>query len=192
MRKLTPADYRVMPWKNGGGETTELYLEPDPNGEGFLWRVSIATVAVDGPFSLFEGYERQIMTIEGNGIVLQGGPAGPINVSPKFRPCVFSGDWPITSSLIDGPVRDFNLITKRGHCDGGLYFREAADSFELIGIGIYFIHLLEGELAIAAAQSAFRLLAGESLVIEPAEHATLANNSHGSSRIALARVFIRD
>ena len=192
MRKLTPADYRVMPWKNGGGETTELYLEPDPDGPGFLWRVSIATVAVDGPFSLFEGYDRHIMTIEGNGIMLNGGPAGPIEVNPKFRPCYFSGDWPITSSLIDGPVRDFNLITRLGRCDGGLYFREATGSLELTGIGSYFIYLLEGELAIATPQSAFRLSAGESLLLEPTEHATLANKANDPSRIALAGLFIRD
>ncbi len=38
-----------MPWKNGGGVTTEICVSP-PSG-AFDWRVSIATVNADGPFS---------------------------------------------------------------------------------------------------------------------------------------------
>ena len=64
MRHLTPADYRRMPWRNGGGVTTEIAIAPDGAGlvgERFLYRVSIADVMSDGPFSRFEGYDRHIM-----------------------------------------------------------------------------------------------------------------------------------
>ena len=57
-----------MPWKNGGGVTTEIWASP-PSGI-FDWRVSIATVNADGPFSTFAGYERHIMTLSGEGMVL--------------------------------------------------------------------------------------------------------------------------
>ncbi len=49
MRRLTAADYRTMPWKNGLGQTTELHRVDDATGQ-MLWRVSIAGVAQDGPF----------------------------------------------------------------------------------------------------------------------------------------------
>jgi len=188
MRKFTPADYRVMPWKNGGGETTELYVEPDPDGAGFLWRISIATVAMDGPFSLFEGYVRHIMTIEGNGILLSGGPDGPIDVSPKFHPRKFSGDWAVASRLIDGPVRDFNLISKRERFESNLETVELAGTGELgHGSATTFIHLLDGELEIAA--DSIHIETGDSLLIEPGRFVVLANIASRPSHLAAARLF---
>lgn len=109
---LRPGDYKVMPWKNGLGTTTEIYRADGADGE-MDWRVSIASVATDGPFSTFPGYDRHIMVIGGNGMVLHGGPGGPIEVTPTLQPCRFSGDWTITATLIDGPVTDFNLIARR-------------------------------------------------------------------------------
>ena len=54
--------------------TTEIAIYPEGaglSGAGFIWRVSIAEVAVDGPFSRFPGYDRHIMTIAGNGMMLE-------------------------------------------------------------------------------------------------------------------------
>jgi environmental stress-induced protein Ves len=192
MLKLTPTDYRVMPWKNGGGETTELYAAPDADGSGFLWRVSIATVAAAGPFSLFEGYDRHIMTIEGNGIVLNGSPAGPIAVSPIFHPCHFSGDWPITSALIDGPVRDLNLIAKRDCFENRLECLEISGSNSFGGSGAtLLLHLLEGEITTVDASGSLRLSAGESLLLQPTDRTTVANKANGPSRLALAHLVDR-
>ena len=73
MRHLRSSDYRIMPWKNGGGSTTEIAICPEgsgiPGGQ-FRWRVSIADVVADGPFSRFSGYDRHIMVVEGAGMTL--------------------------------------------------------------------------------------------------------------------------
>ena len=51
-RLLKPADYVRMPWKNGGGQTTEIVVHPaGATLAEFDWRVSIADVDADGPFS---------------------------------------------------------------------------------------------------------------------------------------------
>ncbi len=51
MQILRASDHRVMPWKNGGGSTTEIAVFPIDSGlDAFDWRVSMATVAADGPF----------------------------------------------------------------------------------------------------------------------------------------------
>lgn len=60
VRHLTADDYRVMPWRNGGGTTTELLIDPEDSGlegagERFLYRISIADVATDGPSSASQG-----------------------------------------------------------------------------------------------------------------------------------------
>lgn len=150
MKILSPSSYRVMPWKNGGGVTTELYVHPEDaglTGGEFLWRVSIAEVARDGPFSRFDGYDRRIMLIEGHGMVLEGGPEGPIDVTAKYEPRHFLGDWDVAGRLCDGPVRDFNLLSRRRECRSTL-------RCTLIGGDTYFgsidamvlLYILEGSL----------------------------------------------
>src|SRR3954463_8036751 len=75
MRILRSTEYRRMPWRNGGGTTTEIAIAPLPSASGdrFAHRVSIADVATDGPFSRFDGYERLIMLVEGAGMILDCG-----------------------------------------------------------------------------------------------------------------------
>ncbi|MBM7325185.1 HutD family protein, partial [Agrobacterium sp. S2] len=48
-----------MPWKNGGGVTTEIIVHPaKASMADFDWRISMANVAQDGPFSIFPGVDR--------------------------------------------------------------------------------------------------------------------------------------
>jgi environmental stress-induced protein Ves len=132
MRHLGPADYRVMPWKDGGGVTTEVYARPDGGTTpGWAWRVSIADVSADGPFSRFSGYDRHIMCIEGSGMILHGGPDGPIDVGQRFVPRRFSGDWPIQAALVSEPIRDFNLIVRSADWIGSLTSLVATGSIRL-------------------------------------------------------------
>jgi uncharacterized protein len=128
LRVLPPSEYRVIPWKNGQGTTTELFRADGPDGE-IDWRVSVASVATDGPFSLFPGYDRHIMTIKGHGMTLYGGPNGPIAVNPDFSPAHFSGDWPVSAHLRDGPISDFNLIARRSAFDSNLACQELTSRF---------------------------------------------------------------
>ncbi|HET7921932.1 MAG TPA: HutD family protein [Gammaproteobacteria bacterium] len=122
--QLDTADARVMAWKNGGGTTRELAVFPPDaalTGKPFLWRVSIAEVGRDGPFSPFPGYDRSIMLIEGAGMQLDMQDAVPVRLTERFKPLRFSGDADTQCALLDGPVRDFNVMTARAqlthHCD---------------------------------------------------------------------------
>lgn len=191
MRRLSPCHYRVMPWKNGGGTTTELYAEAAPPGlagVAFLWRVSIAEVAADGPFSLFAGVDRHIMAIAGPGMVLEGGPAGPIDVTRPFTPRKFSGDWPIVSRLIAGPIRDFNLMSLRSHVGSRLSCLGPQRAFRLGGTAgrSVFAHLISGEL-VADGEP---LQAGDSLVLPPGERAEITLPPHSAPpRLAVCEVW---
>lgn len=121
MLHLAPADYKRTAWKNGGGTTTELAISPEnATLSDFLWRVSIAEVEADGPFSLFPGCERAIMLIEGAGMTLDGGEHGSIPLLEPLQTRSFSGDRPILGRLVSGPVRDFNLIVRRDAMRGSL------------------------------------------------------------------------
>jgi hypothetical protein len=117
-RMLKPADYVRMPWKNGGGQTTEIVSHP-PGATlaAFEWRISVADVASDGPFSQFHGVDRVTVLISGAGLHLtHDGHAVELRV--PFEPYAFSGDDAVTCTLVDGPIRDFNLMVRRGRAKG--------------------------------------------------------------------------
>jgi uncharacterized protein len=115
LRLVQPSEHRVMPWKNGFGTTTEIAIDPADADVGgrFRWRLSIAEVQRSGPFSAFPGYERTIMVIAGHGMELAVADRPPRRLDRLFDPFVFSGDAAAECRLLDGPIRDFNLMVER-------------------------------------------------------------------------------
>jgi environmental stress-induced protein Ves len=114
MRILRSADYRRMPWKNGGGDTREIAVWPTGAALDALdWRISLATVASNGPFSTFAGVTRTLCVIQGPGIALQVGNEPPRPLRTTSEPCTFDGDEPTNASLLDGPIVDLNVMTRR-------------------------------------------------------------------------------
>jgi len=114
VRIVRSQDLVRVPWKNGGGTTAEIAVFPDGAGfDGFGWRISMADVASDGPFSVFPGIDRTLIVLEGEGIVLdQGGVGYRLDrSSPKLS---FAGDDATTGTLLSGPIRDLNVMTRRG------------------------------------------------------------------------------
>jgi len=119
-RLLTPSDYRSMPWKNGGGRTTEIAAHPPGAAmDEFSWRISIADVDRDGPFSRFPGVDRTIVLIEGKGMRLRGGRLDA-DLTTRYVPHAFSGDEAIDCALVAGPIRDFNAMVRRDRARGSV------------------------------------------------------------------------
>ncbi len=107
MKVLRYSDLVPVPWKNGGGVTREI-ARHETNGQ-LVWRLSIADVALEGPFSAFPGLQRILTVIEGGGMVLER-PNGAGMAANLFEPVAFSGDERINGLLPNGPCRDFNVI----------------------------------------------------------------------------------
>lgn len=112
---LDPATARAMPWKNGGGTTVELAISPaDADLEDFAWRISTAQVAVDGAFSSFPGIDRSLTVLAGDGMCLQHADGRRETLLSGDAIAVFSGEEAISAQLLDGPITDLNLMTRRG------------------------------------------------------------------------------
>ena len=91
-----------------------------PEGAGtaaFDWRVSVADVAQDGPFSRFPGVDRTLVLLAGNGVRLEGA-GDPLDLRTPYEPITFSGEAEVDCVLTDGPVRDFNLMVRRDAAKG--------------------------------------------------------------------------
>ena len=115
MRIIRSSDCRTMPWKNGGGEATEIAVSPaDASLDVFDWRVSMARVVSNGPFSVFPGIDRNLTVLEGAGIVLEPHDSTATRLTQNSPPHAFPGDLPLNARLVDGPIRDLNVMTRRG------------------------------------------------------------------------------
>jgi environmental stress-induced protein Ves len=114
IRVVRAEDLVRVPWKNGGGTTAEVAVFPEGSGfDTFGWRISMADVASDGPFSRFEGIDRTLILVQGKGLRLdvEGVVFQLDRNSPRLS---FSGDDAVTGSLVSGPIRDLNVMTRRG------------------------------------------------------------------------------
>lgn len=128
IRLYRAADYPRMPWKNGGGITQEVARNPGGSNAAFDWRLSIAEVAQDGGFSAFDGYQRIITVLEGAGIQLtiEGHEQAPLIPREAYA---FPGDARVHCRLLNGPVRDFNLIYAPGRYQARLQWISASCVF---------------------------------------------------------------
>lgn len=114
MHIVAPSDTRAMPWKSGGGTTWEVAIHPPgTDWSTFGWRVSIAEVASDGPFSSFPGIDRILVVLAGRGMRLTGIGDAPADLAPYDR-VAFAGEARVDGTLVDGPTRDFNVMVRRG------------------------------------------------------------------------------
>ena len=107
MKIIRYADLQALLWKNGGGVTREI-ARKEVGGE-IEWRLSIADVAAEGPFSAFPGMQRILTVIDGPGMLLDR-PNLQALAANLFEPVAFAGDEPINGLLPHGPCRDFNVI----------------------------------------------------------------------------------
>jgi environmental stress-induced protein Ves len=117
MTMLIPyAGLAPVPWKNGGGSTTQIAVfPPDAGFEDFDWRISLATIAEDGAFSAFPGVDRTLALVEGHGMTLEiDGEA--ILLSKADPVAVFDGESRVVAKLSRGPSTDFNVMTRSDRC----------------------------------------------------------------------------
>jgi environmental stress-induced protein Ves len=134
MRVQRFSEHLAMPWANGKGTSYEIASDRDASNQ-WTWRVAIAPVVEDGPFSTLPGINRQLVVIDGNGMVLE--------VDGKTVDCLpcqvvsFSGDSTTSARLIDSPIVDVGLMTVKG-----LY---AGSMFVVTGVG----SVIESDLIVA-------------------------------------------
>ena len=117
--RLPAALHRAQPWKNGLG--VSYTIADSPHGAGFDvvdWQVGHTDIVVDCPFSNLPGVDRLFMVIEGKGVELSctddKGRTRTNRVETLQAPFAFRGEWPTTCRLLAGPVKVFNVMTRRG------------------------------------------------------------------------------
>jgi len=128
-----------MPWRNGLGTTTELARENTESG--FLWRLSRADVAADGPFSHFPGIDRILLLLSGAGLKLAFASREAVLDAP-YASAKFAGDEPVFCTLLNGPCQDFNIMVDRARAAAKIEI--ARSPFSGITAARTLLHVLQG------------------------------------------------
>ena len=164
MQVLRAADRVASPWKNGGGITREVAAWPPGAGfDDFRWRVSMAEVRADGPFSVFPGVDRILAVLEGR-LALDIEGRGAVELSATSAPAVFPGDAPTGGRLLEGPVTDLNVMSRRGAMRADLTRLDIRPRLTLAPCAGMRLLVARGRLQVAAPQ-AVDLLADDALLL---------------------------
>ena len=119
MQILRAGDSRALPWKNGLGVSSIIASQPPEAGyDSLAWQVSTTRIEADCPFSSLPGLDRQFMLLEGEGVELRCKGANGVadlrrTIDKPFVPFAFSGDWRTDCRLLAGPVKVFNVLSRR-------------------------------------------------------------------------------
>ena len=113
------AEHRIVPWANGMGVTADVFLSP-PDVDEWSWRLSIADVSDDLPFSTMPGIDRHILVASGAGMALTIDGAPEHRMDRTTPPLSFDGESVTTCRILDGPIADLNLMVRRATGSGAL------------------------------------------------------------------------
>ena len=168
-RVIAANEYRRERWKNGTGWTREIVRVPET--ADWDWRLSIAEIEQDGPFSVFPGIERELVLIRGNGLRLRFSDGEVHELQPPHARLRFAGEREVRSELLEGTTHDFNLMWRREAVAAELLHRP------LVGPMLFFtepgvswaIHLLAGQAKFDEASQLPPLWAGDTALLADGE-----------------------
>ena len=183
-------EYRRERWRNGLGWTREIHAHATAGSPGdWAWRLSIAEIEQDAPFSAFPGIDRELVLLSGNGLRLRFDDGEVRELHPPHDKLRFAGERAVTGELLDGPTQDFNLMWRRDLVDAQLWHRP------LVGPMVVFaepgtmwaVHLLAGQ-ARFADESGLPDLAATDTALLQADGTRLRHVLDGAGEALLIRL----
>jgi environmental stress-induced protein Ves len=192
MRILRAAGYRRMPWKNGGGETIEMVISPaGASFDTFDWRLSMAHVGAPGPFSLFPGIDRTLSVIEGHGLTLKL-PEREVTLHRQTTPFAFPGDVAVDSTLVDGPIDDLNVMTRRSRCHHRVQRHSLTATANLAWSGeVGIVVVIGGTAGITVGSQLVMLGPTDAIVLEADDASVLTATPQGTAELFVVEIAFR-
>jgi len=149
-RHLPANGYRRLRWRNGRGWTREIHAGSLAGGEGWDWRLSIAEIEGDGPYSAFPGVEREQVLLSGEGLALDFGGGDQRVLAPPHGRQRFGGDAAVSARLQGGRAEVFNLMWQPGRASPRLWHRPLVGSMLLFvdPASIWAVHVMAGQATV--------------------------------------------
>ncbi len=188
-------EYRRERWRNGLGWTREILrrslggVNLESDAEHWDWRLSIAEIERDAAFSTFEGVDRELVLLSGNGVRLRFVDGEVHELLPPHERLRFAGERALTGELVDGPTHDFNLMWRRDRVQASLWHRP------LVGPMVIFaepgtawaVYLMAGQATFCDESGLPPLAAGDTAVLQ-AGQSRLRHVLDGGGEALLIRI----
>lgn len=115
---LDPARVAPAPWRNGLGATRELAARTGPDGR-LLWRISVASLNRDTPFSAFPGLDRLFVALGPVRLEIDG-ESHTLTHGDQVR---FAGEAAVRA-FVSSPTRALNVMTQRSAAQARVVLRD--------------------------------------------------------------------
>jgi environmental stress-induced protein Ves len=152
------ATQRRERWRNGGGWTSTIACGRVDDltvagSDDWDWRLSIADIEADGPFSVFPGIDRVLVLLDGGGIELAFADGERACLRQTLAQIAFAGEDKVHCALIAGPTRDFNLMWRRQRLCADLRVASLAEAAAALAApaALQALHVLSGALHLGGA-----------------------------------------
>jgi hypothetical protein len=126
-----------------------------------------------------------LLVLDGEGMTLHVEGRPPVQLVAQGEPLRFAGEVATHCELLGGPTRDFNLMTRRGVFEHTLAFHRLGDRLSLASGCRWLIHVVRGEITIAAA----RVAAGDAVLVENDDPSQPAFEVTGAGDLVLVRLW---
>ena len=183
-------EYRRERWRNGRGWTREIHAHAAAGSpDDWAWRLSIAEIEQDAPFSAFPGIDRELVLLSGSGLRLRFDDGEVRELQPPHDRLCFAGERAVTGELLDGPTQDFNLMWRRDLIDAQLWHRPLVGAMVVFAEPgtVWAIHLLAGQARFADDSGLPDLSAADTALLQ-ADDTRLRHVIDGAGEALLIRL----
>jgi len=170
LSRVIPAnEYRRERWRNGLGWTREIHAQATAaSPDDWAWRLSIAEIEQDAPFSAFPGIDRELVLLSGSGLRLRFADGEVRELHPPHDRLRFAGERAVTGELLDGPTQDFNLMWRRDLIDAQLWHRPLVGPMVVFAEPgtVWAVYLLAGQARFADDSGLTDLAAADTALLQ--------------------------
>jgi uncharacterized protein len=145
---LRQHEHQRMPWRNGGGVTSEVARWPADSSD-FEWRVSFAEVEQSGPFSAFTDVDRVILLVSGPPMLLEFPDRA--HALQSFEPFRFRGEDAVHCT-VTAPTRDLNVMVRRDRAQATVEVLPIEGALTTPTADVLLVAVLGGTVTLADAE----------------------------------------
>lgn len=179
-------------WKNGGGSTTQIAAWPSGAGlDDFIWRISVATITADGPFSRFAGVERSLQLLAGESVQLVIDGTRTVRLDATAPLLCFDGEAAITAQ-VSGATTDLNVMTRRASCRHQLTRITAPQQLVRASATTLLFAAGGGLLTASDGCRQFSLQRHDSLLLDAGDADTWQLDAAAPTPLVLVDLFVKD
>ena len=129
----------------------------------------MARVASDGPFSEFQGIDRTLAVISGNGLQLSIDGKPPVTLDRGADPIRFPGDVATSARLSSGEITDLNVMSRRTRYRHRLLRIQEPASSDFDGNDVAVVISLDSTTRVISRHTAITLDHGDAAVLNRVE-----------------------